>query len=173
MNAEGVDDSLEMPESFAADAEEVDEVSDMSEADETIGNTASATKDYDYDAAEVEQGIVAEDEKLSERQRREFAVQHGLDQEVQGSAPLIPFYEGVEAPALGADQLFLDMKLNFKTDLTYFVGVPVPETSCILTIDAAVPPDHTTDRVSRTGSRSGHGQDASIHLPPSIASYKA
>ena len=134
VNNEDVDDSSETQKIGAADtveiddaahipeAEEVDVGSHTSEADDTICTTADSTGAYIYDAAKVEKDIVAEDEKLAERQRHEFEVQHGRDQQPKVTESWTPFYEGVDAPALGGRQQFLDLKLNFKTELTYFVS---------------------------------------------------
>jgi hypothetical protein len=96
---------------------------------ETVNMTADAGEDDIYDAVEGEQSIFAEDEKLAERQRREFEVQHGRDQEHRRTIPLAFFYEGIEAPALGATQPYLDLELNFNEELAYFVGIPASETS--------------------------------------------
>lgn len=105
------------------DLHEFHEASDGLSENETVGTTANIREDAMYDAAEVEQSIVAEDEKLAERQRREFEV-HGRDQEHRRTIPLAFFYEGIDAPALGANQPYLDLKLNFNDELTYFVGIP-------------------------------------------------
>lgn len=106
------------------DLHEFYEASDGLSENETVGTTVNIREDAMYDAAEVEQSIVAEDEKLAERQRREFEVQHGRDQEHRRTIPLAFFYEGIDAPALGANQPYLDLKLNFNDELTYFVGIP-------------------------------------------------
>jgi hypothetical protein len=119
--------------------------------DGTVGNAAK-TEGSVYDAAEVEQAIVAEDERLAERQRREVEVQHSHDNKFELTDTLLPFYEGVEAPASDADQNYLDMKLDFKDELTYFVGIPTLETCCLLTLDPAIPPYHTVDGISHTRS---------------------
>ena len=136
---------------------EADPASEILEADGTISNTAKTSEDSVYDAAEIEQAIVAEDEKLAERQRREFEVQYGHDNKFEFTDTLLPFYEGVEAPALDTNQSYLDMKLDFKDELTYFVGIPASETCCLLTLDPAIPPYHTVDRISHTRSCSGQG----------------
>ena len=137
VNNGDVEDSSEIKEISAADtgeiedaahipeAKEVDVGSHSSEADDTISSTADSMGDYIYDAAEVEKDIVAEDEKLAERQRREFEVQHGRDQQLKDTENWTPFYEGIDAPALGGRQQFLDLKLDFKTELTYFVRTPL------------------------------------------------
>src|SRR3984885_117502 len=123
-----------MPE---ANEEEADQASQILDADVTVSNMAKSS-DSVYDAAEIEQAIVAKDEKLAERQRREFEVQHGHDKKFEFTDTLLPFYEGVEAPALDTDQTFLDMKLDFKDKLTYFVGIPASTTCSLLTLDPAV-----------------------------------
>jgi hypothetical protein len=135
---------------------EADQASQILNADGTVSNIGK-TSDSVYDATETEQAIVAEDEKLAERQRREFEVQHGRDNEFEFTDALLPFYEGVEAPALDTDQTFLDMKLDFKDKLTYFVGIPASKTCSLLTLDPAVPPYYTVDRISHTRSCSGQG----------------
>ena len=136
---------------------EADPASEILDADGTISNTAKTSEDSVYDAAEIEQAIVAEDEKLAERQRREFEVQYGHDNKFEFTDTLLPFYEGVEAPALDTNQTYLDMKLDFKDELTYFVGIPASETCCLLTLGPAIPPYHTVDRISHTRSCSGQG----------------
>jgi hypothetical protein len=153
-DAEGVDNTSKLSE---ADVDEVIEASDVLDANETMGATADTAEDHVYNAAEVEQAIFAEDEKLAERQRREFEVQHGRDHDSQRTVLPNFFYEGVESPALGADQSYLDMKLNFKDEMTYFVGIPASKTAFILTLDPAVSPYHKIDRTSHTGSRAGQG----------------
>lgn len=135
---------------------EADQASQILDADVTVSNMAKSS-DSVYDAAEIEQAIVAEDEKLAERQRREFEVQHGHDNKFEFTDMLFPFYEGVEAPALDTDQTFLDMKLDFKDELTYFVGIPASETCSLLTLNLAIPPYYTIDRISHTRSCSGQG----------------
>jgi len=107
---------------------EADPASEILEADGTISNTAKTSEDPVYDAAEIEQAIVAEDEKLAERQRHEFGVQYSHDNKFEFTDTLLPFYEGVKAPALDTNQTYLDMKLDFKDELTYFVGIPTSET---------------------------------------------
>jgi hypothetical protein len=139
-----------------ANEEEADQASQILDADVTVRNMAKSS-DSVYDAAEIEQAIVAEDEKLAERQRREFEVQHGHDNKFEFTDMLLPFYEGVEAPALDTDQTFLDMKLDFKDELTYFVGIPASETCSLLTLNPAIPPYYTIDRISHTRSCSGKG----------------
>jgi hypothetical protein len=42
------------------------------------------------------------------------------------------------------------MKLDFKDELTYFVGIPASETYSLLTLGPAIPPYHTIDRISHT-----------------------
>jgi hypothetical protein len=42
-----------------------DQASEILDADGTISNTAKTSEDYVYDAAEIEQAIVADDEKLA------------------------------------------------------------------------------------------------------------
>lgn len=135
---------------------EADQASEILDADGTVSNTAE-TSDSVYDAVEIEQTIVAEDEKLAEQQRREFEVQHGHDNRFEFTDTLLPFYEGVEAPALDTNQTFLDMKLDFKDELTYFVGIPASETRSPLTPSPAITPYHTVDRISHTRSCSGQG----------------
>lgn len=134
---------------------EADPASEILDADGTISNTAKTSEDSVYDAAEIEQAIVAEDEKLAERQRREFEVQYGHDNKFEFTDTLLPFYEGVEAPALDTNHTYLDMKLDFKHELTYFVGIPASETCCLLTLGPAIPAYHTVDRISHTRSCSG------------------
>jgi hypothetical protein len=136
---------------------EADPASEILEADGTISNTAKTSEDSVYDAAEIEQAIVAEDEKLAERQRHEFGVQYGHDNKFEFTDTLLPFYEGVKAPALDTNQTYLDMKLDFKDELTYFVGIPTSETCCLLTLGPAIPPYHTVDRISHTRSCSSQG----------------
>jgi len=136
---------------------EADPASEILDADGTISNTAKTAEDSAYDAAEIEQTIVAEDEKLAERQRREFEVQYGHDNKFEFTDTLLPFYEGVEAPALHTNQTYLDMKLDFKDELTYFVGIPAFETCCLLTLGLAIPPYHAVDRISHSRSCSGQG----------------
>jgi hypothetical protein len=136
---------------------EADPESEILDANGTISNTTKTSEDSVYDAAEIEQAIVAEDEKLAERQRREFEVQYGHDNKFEFTDTLLPFYEGVEAPALDTNQTYLDMKLDFKDELTYFVGIPVSETCCLLTRGPAIPPYHTVNRISHTRSCSGQG----------------
>ena len=86
---------------------------------------------------------------------------------------LLPFYEGVEAPALDTNQTFLDMKLDFKDELTYFVGIPASETRSPLTPSPAITPYHTVDRISHTRSCSGQGSNAAIDLHLSVGGHQA
>jgi hypothetical protein len=102
---------------------EFHEAPDGLDEHEIVGVTADTGENDIYDAAKVEESIVAEDEKLAERQRREFEVRHDLDQKHRQTIPLALFYEGIESPALGETRSFLDLKLNFNDELTYFVGV--------------------------------------------------
>jgi hypothetical protein len=136
---------------------EADPASEILDADGTISNTAKTSEDSIYDAAKIEQAIVAKDEKLAERQRREFEVQYGRDNKFEFTDTLLPFYEGVEAPALDTNQTYLDTKLDFKDELTYFVSIPASETCCLLTLGPAIPPYHTVDRISHSRSCSGQG----------------
>jgi hypothetical protein len=142
-------------ESIAADAEEVGEAADMLDENKYISTIAATADKHVHNAAEMDEAIVAEDEKLAERQRRDFEVQHGRHQDsARTTAPAV-FYEGVEAPAFGANQPFLDMKLDFKEEQTYFVSIPSSKAFCILTLCPAVPPHHTIDGTSHTGSGAG------------------
>jgi hypothetical protein len=149
-----LNDSSTIPE---ANKGEADPASEILDANGTISNTAKTSEDSVYDAAEIEQAIVAEDEKLAERQRHEFGVQYGHDNKFEFTDTLLPFYEGVKAPALDTNQTYLDMKLDFKDELTYFVGIPTSETCCLLTLGPAIPPYHTVDRISHTRSCSSQG----------------
>jgi hypothetical protein len=90
----------------------------------TVSTTAATADKHVHNAAEVDQDIGTEDEKLAEGQRREFEVQHGRDQDSGRTTALAFFYEGVEAPAFGANQPYLDIKLDFREEQTYFVGYP-------------------------------------------------
>ena len=154
MDPEDVDDVSEIPESQPPNPEEVDE-SYVSEAIDATSTNAHPAKADVYDAAKVEQEIDAEDEKLFERQRREFEVQHGRDE--QSRLTGWEFYEGVGAPVSGINQSFLDMKLNLKTELAYLVRNPPFETPCILTFDPAISPYLPIDRTPHTGSRTSQG----------------
>jgi hypothetical protein len=149
-----LNDSSTIPE---ANKGEADPASEILDANGTISNTAKTSEDSVYDAAEIEQAIVAEDEKLAERQRHEFGVQYGHDNKFEFTDTLLPFYEGVKAPALDTNQTYLDMKLDFKDELTYFVGIPTSETCYLLTLGPAIPPYHTVDRISHTRSCSSQG----------------
>jgi len=117
---ETVDDPSEV---LGAAPHEFHEAPDRSDEHETVDVTADTGGTDIYNAAEVEESIVAEDEKLAERQRREFEARHDRDREHRHTIPLALFYEGIESPALGATQSFLDLKLNFNDELTCFVGV--------------------------------------------------
>jgi hypothetical protein len=167
--AEAINVTSKIPE---ADAEEVDEALDTWDENETMSTTAAIADDI-YDTAEVEQSIFAEDEKLAERQRREFEVQHGRDQKSGRTVTPVFFYEAVEDPALGAGQPYLDVKLNFKDELTYFVRIPAFAAFCMLTLDLAISPYHTVDGTSHSGSRFGEGEDAAINPHLSIAASSA
>lgn len=170
--------------SVSADADGIDDVSktseaelkesDMLDANETMSTTANAAEDQFNHAADLEEAAVVEDEKLAGRQGGEFETQHHPDQHSPGPTRLGFFYEGVEAPALDADQSYLDMKLNFKDELTYFVSIPfLLNLLYALNFDLVISPYHAIDRTSRPGSCPGPGQDTSLNLHLSAGSYKA
>lgn len=167
--AAGVEEPHTSSQMSEIDAQEVYEVSDTWDKSRTMDRTAESMENDVYDAAEVERSVLAEDEKLAERLRREFEVQHGRDHEPRRPGPVTFFYEGLDSPALGLNQAYLDLKLNFKDELTYFVSIPVSDAYSALTLSVAVPPHHKSDGTSYTRSHPRQDEDAAINLHLSVA----